>query len=616
MRKHLLSWLARGARGFFAWNSRALVWLTLWRAGVFRRRGDWKKGADEMAAVVGLEDADFADPARALAKIRERLADVDPETAFLFFMQMSTFLVDDKKQDWVAAVHELDAGLHPGDYADLDLVARRLKERTQGFSPMVGFSYCFRLANVLGLTERSNDQLAVVEAHLGLRQQDYQDPVRLPSILAARPEILADLWATEIAMLAACLGGLGRKTESVAALEAVLGLSAVDYKEPVALRAKIMAATGPLESKVGSVLAYLSLLAEALQDLGRISESISLFEADLGLDSTDYRDISRLGAKIRARRAPLPPEMAAFAVVQLVSALTAAQRFADGLAVLGADLGIDLAQIDGESLISKLRARCSSLPGNYTGFYLGLAAFTLATAGRPREGVAVLAADSDLSVIDWRDTAALAERLEGRLGDLVASTRLLYVSMLVSTLQIADQEEQAALLADAYLRVVSPIGKEPPDPGLMAMSCELYTDWLGWWGRNAERKPLEICRNLVPYLRQTLAEQGIVLVDRERFIRGVSDLRHRIVQTGLYWAEHETDPGSANELRRTVLLWDLELSQRLLVERLLLTEIHPIPAGEPPPSGQWPLSENPPLEESYLPGSGEAAVFFGILDTR
>jgi tetratricopeptide (TPR) repeat protein len=616
MRKRLLLWLARGVHGFFAWNTRALVYLTLWRAGVIRRRGDWKKGADEMAAMVGLEDADFADPARALAKIRERLADVNPDTALLFFMQMSTFLVDDKKQEWVAAVHELDAGLHPGDYYDLKLVAERLRNRTQNRSPMVRFLYGFRLANVLGLAERSIDELAVLEAHLGLWQQDYQDPTRLRSMLAARPEIFPDLWAVEIQMLASTLGNLGRRTESVAVLEAALGLSAMDYTDPGTLRSKIMAAVGPLESRAGSSLAYLSLLAEALQNLGRISESISLYEADLGLDPTDYRDISRLGAKIRARRALLPPEMEALSMDFFLSALIAAQRFDDGLAVLGADLGIDLTQIDGESLISKLRTRCESLPGNHTGFYLGLAAFTLAAAGRPREAVAVLAADSDLSVIDWRDTAALATRLEDRLGDLVASTRLLYVEMLVSALQIADQEEQAALLTDAYLRVVSPIGKEPPDPGLMAMSCELYADWMIWWGRNAERKPLEICRKLVPYLRHTLAEQGVVLVDRERFIRGVSDLRHRIVQTGLYWAEQEIDSNSANELRRTVLLWDLELSQRLLVERLLLTEIHPLPVGEPPPSGLWPLSESPPSEESYLPSSGETATFLGVLGTR
>lgn len=565
--------------------------------------------------MVGLKAEDYKNPAQAHAKIRQRLADVDPETALLFFMQLTTFLVDEKKQDWVASVHELDAGLQPGDYADLDLLAGRLRERIQGLSHRLGVSYVVRLANVLGLAERSKDELAVLEAHLGLRQKDYQDPGRLRSILEVRPEISPELWTMGIPMLAATLGNMGRMIESVAVLEAALGLSAADYRDLSGLRAKIMAAAGPLESRTGSVMSYLSLLSKMMQDLGRPAESIALYEADLDLGSSDYRDISRLGDKMRARRGGLPPELSAFSVVQFVSALTSARYFEESLAVLGADLGLDLTKTDRESLVSRLRKRCTELPGNITGYYLATASYALAMADYPLEAVAVLAADSDLAAIDWRDTATLAAHLKDRLGDLAASTRLLYVASLVSSLQTAGREEQAALLTDVYLREVAPIGEEPADPGLMAMSCSLYTDWLGWWGRVAERNPLEICRNLVPYLRQTLAEQGVTLVDRERFIRGVSDLRHRIVQTGFYWAEQETDSVAALDLRRDVFLWDLELSQRLLVERLLLTEIRLVSLGESPLSGLWPLPEDRP-EGDYLPGVRDSASSLGILGER
>jgi hypothetical protein len=570
-----------------------------------------------MAAAVGLGAEEFADPARGLATLRRRLAAVDPETAVVFFILLSTFLVDDKKQDWVAAVHELDVGLHPGDYDDRERVAGRLRERTQALSPGLGFLYGIRLANVLGLAERAKDQLAALEAHLGLRPEDYRDRARLGSILAVRPaEVSPAFWAMGIQMLAANLGKSGRRAESVAVLAAALGLSASDSTDPEALQARIVTALGAPEWLDGMGLNYLSLLSSQQRELGRAAESLSLYEADLGVSSADYRDLPRLGARLRAWRTDLPPELATFSRVQLLSALNGAQRHENGLAALGADLGVDLARTDAQSLVARLRVRCEALPGNIAGLYLGMAACTLSAAGRPLEAAAVLAADSDLAAIDWRDAAALARRLEDRLGDLAALTRLLYVSSLSSALHIAGREEEAALLVDAYLRVVSPIGEEPPDFALTTVSCHLYTGWLSWWGRDVERKPLEICRNLVPCLRQTLAEQGVVLADRERFIRDVSDLRHAIVQTGLYWAEQETDPGLAGELRRTAFLWDLELSQRLLVERLLLTEIHPMPAGEPPPSGLWPLSEGPPPEEGHLPGSGEAAAFLGILDAR
>jgi hypothetical protein len=75
-----------------------------------------------------------------------------------------------------------------------------------------------------------------------------------------------------------------------------------------------------------------------------------------------------------------------------------------------------------------------------------------------------------------------------------------------------------------------------------------------------------------------------------------------------------TEPSRAEALRRTVLLWDHEMAQRLLVELFLLPQDRSNPAGEPPPAGTWPLRDDEkPATPDYLPASAADLGRCGVL---
>ena len=612
LRRRFFEWLLRAVKAFFAWNTRTLVRLTVRRAGIFRQWGQWKKGSDEIMKVAGLESSDLEDPARVLEKLRSKLEDVGPELAAAFFLQLTTFLVDEGSSRLVAALFELDAKIEPGDYTEPARLAHRLRERTRDLPPAFAASYIFQLGNVLGLVSRPEDEQRVLEAHLGLQPGDYMDRERLGVVLSARPEeIPPDLWAMTIQMLAANLGKAGRWSELVAVLQAALGLDTTDYAHPEVLRRKMRAALGPLAA--ASSVGYVSVLSSSLQDLGFRAQALALVEADFDLEPADYGDRRRLADKVRARMQRLPPEMTPFLLIPLLGALIFAQRAEDGAAVLAAHAGFDLSSSTPEELTAALRARCRSMPRDAIGFYLGMAAFVLASADRPLDAVAALETDADLMTIDWQDADALAQGLEERLGKLAPIARLHYVGQLLSALEVAGREERAAFLVDACVRKLLPLHQDDSSD-LAPLYCILYESWLTRWAEDGSRQPVEVCRTMLPSLRLALAAQGVTLQDRERYIRSVSDLRRRIVQTGLYWAAQESDSAQAEELRRTVLLWDLELAQRLLVERFMLTEIHVVPRGEAPLAGVWPLPEARPVTPDYLPDSAEVLAATGVFD--
>ena len=614
MRRRFYLWLARVVRTLLAWNRRLLIWLTVRRAGRFRQMGLWKKGSEEILSVSGLEPADLEDPSRAMEKLRYKLEDVGPKLSVLFFLQLCTFLSDEGKQDLVAALCELDAGIAPGDYADHDLLSLRLRERTRDLPAAVALLYGFSVGNALGLASRPAESLALLEAQLGLRPGDYQHPERLRQVLGTPPpQVLPDLWAMVVQALAANLGKAGRRTEIIAVLHAALGLDFSDYSSPRTLRAKMRGSSGPFAQEVS--VASLTILSTALRQAGHGAEALALVEADFDLEPADYRDACRLAGKLKARAVRLPPEMVSFLLVPLYGALMFEERAEDALAVLAADAGFDPASSDSREVSAALKTRSRTMPSNILGLYLGTAALVLAEAGRPLLAVAALEADAELEDLDWRETDALAERVHERLGDLTPLARLHYVAQLASALEVAGRENRAALLVDAYVRKLLPLHEEESS-ALAEMSCILYLQWLGWWAEDASRQPMEICRAIVPSLRHALATQGVTLQDRERFIREAGDLRRRIVQTGLYWAARETDLARADELRRTVLLWDLELAQRLLVERFLLSEIRAVPIGEPPVVDVWPLPDEQPPTQGYLPDVRETLAAVGVLGQR
>ena len=602
LKLRIRGWIRAKVVKFFDWNTETLVGFTMKKVAAMRLLGNWRGALKVMESVAGLARENYANPEQALAKLRERLSGLNPEKALLFMMQLTTFMVDAGLISEAAALHEQDAAVRRSDYADFGHLSSRLRERLAGFSPEFAFLYSLRLANVVGLASRPADQLAVLEGMLGLQRDDYRDPVRLAGHL--RPGLCAMPWFLRfwyLQLLAASLGKAGRIEESDNVIAALKG-------QPIDQEGVESGFSGVLRRSIDAMVAVGS---SALQDLaldhaGNRDWAAASWEKKLGLTPEDYADQQCLATRLRAYTVPLPPEAAVFSLQTILGAFLKAGRKEDALHLLAADAGFEAGDLqDPGALAAKLVHRCRDLPPNQASTYIATFASVLESAELPEVAVSVLAIESGLGSVDWGRIPDLASHLAIRLGDLEISSAAYYVGMFVQALQSADQDERAALLVDAYLRGMSPLAADKEELAVSIELCLLYETWLSWWGDDASREPLAACVNLVPYLRGSLAEQGTTLHDREDFVRTVAELRRRIVQTAFFWAEAEPVDEIKREMLHTAQLWDIELSQRLLIERFLLTEIRRSPAGGRPASNRWPLQDAREPRSAYRPLKGE-----------
>jgi hypothetical protein len=143
------------------------------------------------------------------------------------------------------------------------------------------------------------------------------------------------------------------------------------------------------------------------------------------------------------------------------------------------------------------------------------------------------------------------------------------VEAMVKTLEKVGQPARATLLLGLWLQLfVRPAEPGAADNPAPAVFCRLFDLWLQHFGASGG-VAWTVCRQLLPRLRRTLADTAVTLEDRTRFIAATADLRRGVVEAGLAHAAVEPDAAAAALLHREVLLWDLELGQRILLERFL-----------------------------------------------
>jgi hypothetical protein len=584
-----------------------------------RYAGRSAEGLRLVESAAGIDLADYAEPARALQKINQWVASMDSRAAYLVLGRWLTLLADtpgSERLSLVARLWELDAGLCPEDYSNPERIRARIRRRIAhaGLDPRFSIFHAGRLAGALGIAGRTLEEIAVLEAFFSLHREDYSDPLRLSRALRIQPEgNFPDFRALCVPLLAGALSKLGRRAESTAVLLAALDLTDRDFSEPETILAKVREATGNPNLAVGLLL----LLPIAVREAGGGAAGLTALEMYLDPDPERYRYVPSLTVRLRERLRDLPPDVAYFYLQSLVVGLTDEGRINNALSLLAADAGLTSTKglANSAELIAYLKKRCRVLPVDVGTFYIWLVAYVLVLAGHPLIAAAVIEVDTSLQAVDWNDSAALAKSLGARFSGLSVISPLFLVDQLASALMEGGKTDRAALLVDAYVRVLSPAGGADEEISLVRWRCQMYTRWLFWWGQDEGRHPMEICQALLPYLRRSIAGRGMTLEDRESFIREIGELRRGIVQTGLYWAARETNLIRAKDLRQMVFLWDLELAQRLLVERFLLSEIRAVPAGAPPESGVWPMpSVEEPATPGYLPDAGETAEVVGVLE--
>lgn len=588
--------------------------IVLARLSRLRREGRRAEALHLLESVAHIEPGDYEDLDRVLARL-ERLDGLGQGTANLFLGALTAFLGAEGRPALAVALLEHRAGLAPEDYLSPVRLSARLQEYAAKLPPVAALQAVVRLSNALGTVGRFEDELAVLEALPPLAESDYASPEQL----AARLERLRALpldTAIYLHSLAFALAKAARRKESLTALGLALGAGAGDFEDPQQLAAVLRTGLDRVTALQPFVATgILILLPSALEVIDRMGLALHLLERDAKLQPDDYGNRRRLAARLHARLQRLPPEIQATYLRSLMAALLARDREQDALAVLEADAGLEPGDYeDPRRLAARLRARCEMMPADIAGVYLATLATVFSHVDLSPAAAVVLEIDAGLEPADWNDPAALAGRLEERLSGMGADTAAAYVDGLARSLNIAGEGRKAALVVDAYVRSILRGVPSSREPTMAVAVCPVYELWLRLWGLDPDRRPLELCRSLVPYLRQVVAERGTGLRDREEFIKSVSSLRQRILQTGLAWVGRLGPGPEARDLQRTVQLWDFELSQRLLVERFLLTPRSEAGLAEAPPPGRWPLPEaERPSSPSYLPAAEDLAGANGLL---
>lgn len=518
-------------------------------------------------------------------------------------------------------------------------------------------------ATTLGLLARPADGLTVLEIYTGVSVRPDFDGVRLASELAAlRAKQGGDISFSLVLLQVGLLGMLGRHAEGLRLIELDLGLS------PSTNREALMEALHSRWAELSSddlIAAHTMGVAGAYSVCGRDQEARWVVEAFLEIPSTNELDAMALGQHARQRLSGLDAEAAA-AFLHFASAqLQEVSVRGVGSALLEAHLGISpalyqepdllrervehflprLLPVNGASYLLGLavslarderpadalallealsgkspeetRRYLAGLPADIEGTWVRSLSAARLACGQPREAVAGLRGYLEIEDRDFGTSVILARRLGAALSRFTDPVRGGIVYDLLSGLRTSGETDQANRLAETYVEAFADLEERgSADHAFVGQAIPIYCDWLATFGRDASRGPLDVCRKLVTYLRLQLVGQGVQLGDRLDFVRYTNQLRQEVATLGHTWSRTLDNPEQRQALQVEALCWDAELSQRLLIERLLLERLPTIPRGESPVS-TWPWDEERPTWSSHLsdrlalgrcPGDLEASV--------
>ena len=582
-----------------------------------------------------------------VANFRQRWNDA----VLLTSWQRATRLEAEGHQDEALEVLESGAGFTGIDYGDESLLREAIAHRLAPPGSLLDVDYLAKLLLLLSAAGRHSDAFKLFAAAFGIEPQLISSPARVsqaldrgwidhPEHLMAARLVLSTLLGQDGNFAAGwqVLAG-GREDlpfESLASLQQELEklligpaelhlpyLAALSHFLAMAGRqsdslAVLACVSTPDEARLDDVapltepqiVTLLGLLGAVMSEGEKGKEALGRIEAILGFEQQDYADPGQLGLKWRQRMALVPTEPIAAVTVGIASALTFHGRPRDAISLIEADCGIRNEDDRASPIyLKKINARLEDLSAMGRSTYLRGLTHSLDNSGDHGSAFVLL----DLELAPDETTSLLADRIRGQISELGFFTASAHVNELVRLLRAKNRFEHVRLCLDiGFTEILEPLRKQGGPFNLVV--GQLWEYWLQEFGRDPEKESLTVCREILQDLRANAAGMGSSLKDREILWHRLDDLRRAILETGFYWARKGPETSSGADSWLEVQLWDLELSQRVLLERFLLQKIAVpvLPQGLLPQPG-WPFfSQSEPRGRTHLPKPGIPSLL-GVL---
>ena len=584
------------------------------QADELQAQGRQTEAISRMESYLGLAPEDYSDPGQ-LAFRLSKLGQVGELKAF-YIVTLANLLAMNGRQKHCFALYACDAGINEADYSEPQRLLAKLRQRGEGLSQAMALQYLICFIAALGHVNLYGEGSVLLELDAGLEETDYDYRDILIDKIDRRigrvGDLLPEVRQIYIIMLTEGLSLSSRKAEAIAVLEAHTGLS--DYENLDYLRLKARALQARL--RPDAAIAVVVNLCMHLHDLDRFSESLAVLEADLGLEVGDYADGAKLANALGSRFQQVPPEVSIPYVLVLVGDLEKEGRHQDAFAVLGTWVGLhlNLEKVDGwRAVAEQLRSGMQNVNRSVAITFLNLLAQVLSFSGQLAEGRELLEAYAELESAIYSDPERLTSHLREALDGCSEGTVANFVLALCMVQEgLVGSKQRIATLVDAYVTRLAPLAEPARQDPLVYQAIGLYAFWFELCSPQAGHRSIHIAELLLPHLRRSLAFHGVTLQDRTRFLEHAMLLRRGLLEAAYREAEREGDSDTGQCLWRTAQLWDSELSQRLLLERFRLAQIRALPGAEMPVL-DWPFLEMPrPSVESHLPDPS-AALSPGIL---
>ncbi|OJW08679.1 MAG: hypothetical protein BGO49_05595 [Planctomycetales bacterium 71-10] len=512
----------------------------------------------------GLDRCDLRDRGAVAKQLRRRLRRTSPDVATTYVAQFSG-LLHRRGAPWaslllIESFFGIDSCDYPGKrQAGASALREKIQKRLDGVEfpdacmlMMQFINSCIHIEGRGGYAA-----YAVVEAFFEVSSEDF-DPDRLSEKLGPRLAGLDDVPTVMLIQgLAIWLIGIGRKAEAQMLYRWFFDLGPSDLANASKLASRVRERAAEFRPEAFSLMVH-SVPVVLHPVLGR-DTVIRLVEDLYGVTPDLYRDPRQLAERFHLGSGS---DLSLATAIALTEALQYSRQFERSQAVLQALLsdGGDVPR-DTQDLLGRLPAFVERLEAYQKPAFHKLVMDNLFRSGQLHSASRYL---EGLLRITAADYSSGAERLAARIRQatigFAPEEDTILVGQLFGTLvDTSGREGDALLLLEAFLWSVLDLSRlSVTRPSAAEGVCHLLRFWLEL---SPPDRAFSRCGAIVGFLRDCLDLRGVLLEDRSRFIQDLATLRRLIVQIG--WEHAGSDEG----LYVDVLCWDVELGQRLLLER-------------------------------------------------